>query len=439
MGNAKLRNNRLSAEILLYFSVKIQALKTLYDFLVLSIQFFLPLTAVFSPKMKLFVRGRKGVLQQLKGKFSTDDRVIWFHAASLGEYEQGLPVMQAIKKNWPEFKIVLTFFSPSGYEIRKNNPVADCTVYLPLDTPKNARQFVQALHPEWAVFIKYEVWPNYLQALQKQGAKTILFSGMFRESQLYFKAYGKFMREALSCFDWFFVQNEKAKKLLNAIDFENVSVSGDTRFDRVSHQIEIDNRLDFVEQFKQDSLCVVCGSTWPEDEKILLSYINASSKGVKFIIAPHEIKPQRIAQLCEKLHKKTVLYSKHSSKELVEADVLVIDTVGLLTKIYSYADIAYVGGAMGKTGLHNILEPATFGVPILIGPHHQKFPEAAQLRQLAGLFVVSSVDALKKNLDRLISDPHFRKSTGMISGHFVQVNTGATQEIITYFKNHFSK
>lgn len=385
--------------------------------------------------MNLFVLGRKSVFQQLQKEFSEEDQVIWFHAASLGEYEQGVPVMEAVKESFPNHKILLTFFSPSGYEVKKSNTLAHCTTYLPLDTRENARKFLALTKPTMAIFIKYEVWPNYLAELERHGIKTILISALFRPDQIFFKGYAGFMRNALKTFDWLFVQDEVSKKLLESIQLTNVSLSGDTRFDRVSHQIEQDNTLDFVEEFKEDALCVVCGSTWPEDEAILVDYINGCfSKTVKFIIAPHEIKAHKIRSLQKSIQKETVLYSEKSVQALANHQVLIIDTIGLLSKIYSYADIAYVGGGMGTAGLHNILEPATFGLPIIIGKNFQKFPEAIKLNRKAGLFSIGNSKELEEILSKLISDNAFRKRTGMISGHFIQANTGATKKIIEYLK-----
>mgnify|MGYP003614887112 CR=1 FL=1 len=267
----------------------------LYNIITLLAAQLLKIVALFSPKMKLFVDGRKSTFQTLANKIQTSDKTIWFHAASLGEYEQGLPVIEAIKQQFPNHKIVVTFFSPSGYEVRKNNTVADVTVYLPLDTISNARQFIELVHSEMAFFIKYEYWPNYLNELKKQQIKTYLISGILRENQAFFKWYGGFYRNALKTFDYFFVQNESSKTLLQSIGFNNVKVSGDTRFDRVVSILERDNSLDFIEQFKDNKTTIVIGSSWPKDESLLVNYINQSSDDVKFIIAPHNIKQEQIS------------------------------------------------------------------------------------------------------------------------------------------------
>ncbi|MBG44428.1 MAG: 3-deoxy-D-manno-octulosonic acid transferase [Aequorivita sp.] len=407
---------------------------TIYNLLIHFVSFGLRIVALFSKKMKLFVNGRRNVYETLQQKISTTDKTIWFHCASLGEFEQGVPIMEAIKNLKPDHKIVVSFFSPSGYEIKKNTPLADAVVYLPMDTPSNAKKFISAVHPSFTFFVKYEFWPNYLFELQKRTVPTLLISGVFRGDQIFFKSYGGFMKRALKSFDHFFLQEENSEELLKSIGFTNTTVSGDTRFDRVSHQIEMDNTLKFAEEFKGNSLCIVCGSTWPEDEAVLLDYINSSPENVKFIIAPHKIEADKIEDFTKRIVKKTVLHSKIDEVNISDYSVLIIDCIGLLSKLYSYADIAYVGGAMGKTGLHNILEPATFGVPIVIGKNFQEFPEAKRLRDLAGLFSISNAAECTEILNKLILNDSLRNKTGMIAGHFINKNTGATQKIIDYFK-----
>jgi 3-deoxy-D-manno-octulosonic-acid transferase len=387
--------------------------------------------ALFSPKLKLFVDGRTKVFSTLSKHISANDRVIWFHVASLGEYEQAVPIIKELKKQHPIHKIVVSFFSPSGYEVKKDKSLADVVVYLPMDTIKNAKIFISATHPDIAVFVKYEIWPNYLNELKKQHLPTILVSGLFRDNQIYFKWFGGFMHKALQSFDHYFVQNKASEKLLKSIGLDNVTVSGDTRFDRVSQQIEMNNTIPFIKEFVKDHLCIVCGSTWPEDDDILIEYINSfktnSNLNVKFIIAPHEIKPDKIKNLQQKLKVSQLSFSEMTTKKLTTETVFIVDTIGMLSKIYSYADIAYVGGAMGTSGLHNILEPATFGIPIIIGSNFEKFPEAKKLQQLAGLFSVNNKQELKTILDKLITKETFRSQTGQIAGHFINSNTGATK------------
>ncbi len=392
--------------------------------------------AFFSPKMKLFVNGRKNVFKTLNEKITAEDKTIWFHAASLGEYEQGLPVMEQIRAKYSNYKIVLTFFSPSGYEVRKNNTVADVTVYLPLDTAFNAKKFIALTHPELVFFIKYEYWPNYLKVLKQAGIKTYLISGIFREKQAFFKWYGGFYRNALQTFDFFFVQNESSKKLLQSIGHQNVKISGDTRFDRVVSILGRDKRLDFIEAFKNDTTTIVIGSSWPKDESLLVTFINQCSNEVKFIIAPHNIKAEQIADLKAQITKPTVLFSEKEGKSLSDYTVFIIDTIGILTKIYSYADIAYVGGGFGHPGVHNILEPATFGVPIVIGPNYSHFAEATALVNMEGCVTITNQYQLNDAFNNLIMNADIRHEKGHICETFVQMNKGATAVILDHINNN---
>ena len=412
----------------------------LYNLLVILATQLLKLVALFSPKMKLFVDGRKAVFSTLANKINPNDKTIWFHAASLGEYEQGLPVIEEIKQKFPSHKIVVTFFSPSGYEVRKNNAVADVTIYLPLDTSSNAKQFIQLVHPDMVFFIKYEYWPNYLNELKKQHIKTYLISGILRENQAFFKWYGGFYRTALKTFDYFFVQNENSKKLLQSIGFNNVKVSGDTRFDRVVSILERDNSLDFIAAFKDNKTTIVIGSSWPKDENLLVEYINKASKNVKFIIAPHNIKPEQIANLTSQIKKTRLKYSDYSIETLRKPNlknyqVFIIDTVGILTKIYSYADIAYVGGGFGNPGVHNILEPATFGLPVVIGPNYSHFAEATALVNMEGCISIQNQTELNEAFALLLQNEDERLEKGHICSTFVQMNKGATQTIMNHIFN----
>lgn len=408
----------------------------LYDLLMQLATLVVRMAAWFSPKMRLFVDGRRSVFSTLSQKIKPSDRTLWFHAASLGEYEQGLPVMEQMRLLYPDHKIVLTFFSPSGYEVRKNNTVADVTVYLPLDTRVNAQKFLDLTHPEKVFLIKYEYWPNYLKVLRDRKIATYLISGIFRDNQVFFKAYGGFYRQALDGFDHFFVQNAKSKDLLAGIGKHNVTVSGDTRFDRVAAILEKDNTLDFISAFKNNTITVVAGSSWPKDEALLTDFINRNTQPVKFIIAPHNIKPDQIATLRQSISKKTVLFSEKDGKNLEEFDVFIIDTIGILTKIYSYADIAYVGGGFGNPGVHNILEPATFGVPIVIGPNYSHFAEATALVGMGGCTSVQTQKELEEAFELLISNPDERHEKGHICATFVQMNKNATQTIVKHFAAH---
>jgi 3-deoxy-D-manno-octulosonic-acid transferase len=408
----------------------------IYNLIVVFADFILKIAALFNPKIKLFVGGRKSVYKVLSNKIKAYDKTIWFHAASLGEYEQGLPVMERMKSRFPNHLIVLTFFSPSGYEVRKNNTIADVTVYLPLDTQSNVEKFMEIVRPDIAFFIKYEYWSNYLNALKNRETPTYLISGIFREDQLFFKWYGGFYRNALNAFEHFFVQNSKSKDLLLKLGKLNVTVSGDTRFDRVASILNRDNSLEFIEEFKNNSLTIVVGSSWPKDESMLVSYIN-STENVKFIIAPHNIKTEQIQALKNSISKKTILFSEvdftsSNPINLADFDVFIIDTIGILTKIYSYADIAYVGGGFGNPGVHNILEPATFGVPIVIGPNYSHFPEATALVNMEGCTSVSTQEELNEAFDNLIQNQDIRFEKGHICSTFVEMNKNATEIIMNH-------
>lgn len=407
----------------------------LYNLLLLLASQLVKVAALFSPKIKLFVDGRKTVFETLESKISSSDKTIWFHAASLGEFEQGLPVMEKIKIQFPNHKIVVTFFSPSGYEVRKNNSLADATVYLPLDTKSNAQKFLKLVQPDFVFFIKYEYWPNYLSELKKSKIDTYLISGIFRENQAFFKWYGGFYRNALKTFNYFFVQNESSKKLLQSIGFTNVKISGDTRFDRVVSILERDNSMDFIKQFKKNTTTIVIGSSWPKDESLLTSYINQTNENVKFIIAPHNIKAEQIQELKNSISKKVILFSEKENIDLSEYDVLLVDAIGILTKIYSYADIAYVGGGFGNPGVHNILEPATFGIPIIVGPNFSHFAEAVALVHQEGCVSIANQNELNDAFSNLISNEDIRHEKGHICSTFVQMNKGATDVIMKHISN----
>lgn len=402
----------------------------LYNLAIHLAGFFLRIIALFSPKIKLFIEGRKNVFSILEEKIKAEDKTIWFHSASLGEYEQGLPVIEKVKEKYPQHKIIVTFFSPSGYEVRKNNTVADVTVYLPLDSKSNAKRFLKLVHPELAFFIKYEFWLNYLKELEKSKTPTYLISGIFRDNQVFFKWYGGFYRKALNAFTYFFVQNEKSKQKVESLGFKNIIISGDTRFDRVNAILERDNRLDYVENFKNGQLTIVIGSSWPKDEILIAEYINQAPDDVKFIIAPHNIKPDQISDLLSKITKPTVLFSEKENKDLSTYNVFIIDTIGILTKIYSYGTIAYVGGGFGNPGIHNILEPATFGIPIVIGPNYSNFAEAVDLVGIGGCMPISTNMELKAIFDRLLNDKNFLAEKSEICRSFIQNNKGATETIM---------
>jgi 3-deoxy-D-manno-octulosonic-acid transferase len=407
-------------------------MKIMYQALVFLAAKILFVLQYFNKKLKLFVEGRNETF--LKIAELKNEKTVWFHAASLGEFEQAIPIIEALKKKYKHYKILVTFFSPSGYEVRKNYKLADVICYLPLDSKSNAKKFIKEVNPTLVVFIKYEFWPNFLNELKKKEIPTILVSGILRENQLFFKWYGGFMKKSLEAFDHFFVQNVASKTLLNTIHFKNVTIAGDTRFDRVSKILEQDNKLDFISEFKNNQYTVVAGSTWQEGEELLVDYINnEASKKEKFIIAPHNIKGDAILELQKSIHKKTILYSTKAGKNLEEYQVFIIDTIGILTKIYAVANVAYVGGGL-KTGLHNILEPATFGIPVIIGNKYEKFQEAVDLVKLKGCISIHHQKDFSSIFVKLYKEEGFRKSTGDINKKYIQQNLGATKLIMDYLK-----
>ena len=405
----------------------------LYTIFVFVATFFLKIATIFSKKIKLFVDGRKKTFHKISSLKNA--KTIWFHAASLGEFEQAIPIIEELKKNYKSYKILVTFFSPSGYEIRKNYELADVVCYLPLDSKANAQKFIEIVDPKMAIFIKYEFWPNFLNELKKKEIPTILISGILREKQLFFKWYGGFMRKSLGAFHHFFVQNTISKELLKSVNFTNTTVAGDTRFDRVSKILNQDNSLGFISEFKNNQYTIVAGSTWQEDEELLVNYINNNaSENEKFIIAPHNIKSDAILELQKSIHKKTVLFSDKIDKNLKEYQVFIIDTIGILTKIYAAADVAYVGGGL-KTGLHNILEPATFGIPVIIGHKFSKFQEAVDLVKIGGCISIKNQAELNENFITLKNDANYRSLTGNINKKYIEDNLGATKLIMNYLKD----
>ena len=382
--------------------------------------------SLFSKKARLWIRGRRGQFDKLSATISRDDHPIWVHSASLGEYEQARPIMEKIKQNHPNIKILATFFSPSGYEIRKNDTLPDYIFYLPSDTKRHARKFMRIVQPRMAIFVKYEFWYNYIHELSKQNIPFYYVSAIFRPDQYFFKPHGKWFTRQLSKASGFFVQNEESKQLLNSIGIEQVEVCGDTRFDRVYAIANQSYTLDFVQTFKQNKKLIVAGSTWGPDEE-LLSKLFSNLHGYKLIVAPHEI--SRKAEVMKTFGKfKTVFYTESSDENLENADILIIDTIGMLSKIYKYSDISYIGGAF-KTGLHNILEAAVFGVPLFFGPHYSKFNEAVMLVQQKGAFSIRSHSEMMDIIRHFESDPAYYESTCAICRHYVQQNIGACDRI----------
>lgn len=413
-------------------------MKTLYDIFSAFAKACLPLAGAFNKKLKLGAQGRERTWDILDQKVKSSMPKIWVHAASLGEFEQVVPVLEKINRD--EYQVVLTFFSPSGYENKKNTKLADVVCYLPIDAVSNVNKFMATVEPSLAIMVKYEFWPNYLKALQEIDCKTILVSGVFRDKMSFNSWYGKWMTKSLESFDHFFLQNDASLKNLEKLGFTNASVSGDTRFDRASQLIERDNKVNLLDQFVNGKKCLVIGSSWPEDTSIMKNWLqqNEVNREYKVIIAPHEVNDISISKLKHQLSYPTFLWSDCNANRVdsnLESNTFIIDTIGLLTKAYSYADLAYVGGAMGTKGLHNILEAATYGIPVIIGKNYEKFPEAGKLEDLGGLFSVQNASEFESITNKLLENDHLRDKTGMICGHWINSNTGATREIVQYLKN----
>lgn len=411
-------------------------MQILYNFAILIARFFIPLFAVFSPKMYLFYKGRKETFAKIKATISPKDTCIWMHCASLGEFEQGRPVLEQLKLHYPNYKIALSFFSPSGYEVRKDYELADVVVYLPLDTPQNAELFLEKIHPSLVLFIKYEFWPNILAELHKKNIKTILVSGIFREKQVFFQKNRSWFQNNLQAFSHFFVQNSTSVNLLKSIGYKNVSQSGDTRFDRVFSLVKNKRDLKLIESFAKNYHILVAGSTWEKDEYLLIHYINTvATNKERFIIAPHNIKQAEIERINQKITQKSLLYSRANSENIQDIKVLIIDSIGLLTSVYAYANVAYVGGGFGA-GIHNILEPATYGIPILIGPNYQKFQEAKDLIEKKACFEIQTQENLNQKLQEFSTNPEKVKTAGKIALHYIQDNIGATDLVMEYIEKN---
>lgn len=405
-------------------------MKFFYNISIFFLGLGLRLLSLFNPKAHEFVTGRKEIFKRIVEALRTNHApIIWVHCASLGEFEQGRPIIEALKTEFPEYKIFLTFFSPSGYLVRRNYSNADYVFYLPLDTKANANKFVAIVDPRLAVFIKYEFWFHYTRTLKKRKIPLISVSSIFRKEQFFFRKTGSFNRRILKNITHFFVQNQESVELLRSIDFYNVTLSGDTRFDRVRQIVDNSEEIEIAKKFKGAEKVIVVGSAWPEDLDVLLPFMNEGT--LKFIVAPHEINENQILTLQRSLVVKSVLYSRASSQNLEEADVLIIDNVGLLSSLYRYGEFAFIGGAFGK-GLHNILEAACYGVPVLFGDkNYSKFQEAVDLINRGGAFPVADYPDLKKQYE-LLNTPETFFLACEVCRQYVQENTGATQRIMAY-------
>ncbi len=406
----------------------------------LSIRFYVfavRIASLFNPKAKQWLDGRVNLLSKIEVVLKGEKNLVWFHSASLGEFEQGRPVIEKFKEEHPKYKIVLTFFSPSGYEVRKNYAGADFIFYLPPDFPSYAKKFVAIVNPKMAFFIKYEFWYHYLKELKKRNVPTYIFSTIFRPNQLFFKPWGGFYRKMLSAFTHLFVQNQESMDLLNKAGFTNVSIAGDTRFDRVYSIATASKTLPEVEEFSQGRLVLIAGSTWPKDEEFIIQYINTSKNNYKYIVAAHEVDENHIKNIVEQINKPWVRFTNASKDEINAAEVLVVDCIGVLSSLYRYADVAYIGGGFGR-GIHNTLEAATFGLPIIFGPNYHKFQEAKDLIEIGASFCYEKHDRLKELLDVYYQNDNKRKVSGHNSKNYVDKKRGASTLITSKIKSELN-
>jgi 3-deoxy-D-manno-octulosonic-acid transferase len=403
----------------------------MYDIVIGLYAFIVRLVSPFNRKAQKMLAGQAQTFSVLAKHIDPHARYIWFHAASLGEFEQGRPLIEKIRAEKPDYKVLLTFFSPSGYEVRKDYAEADVVCYLPFDSRSNARKFLSLVTPEIAVFIKYEFWMNYLSRLKKKDVPTYIISAVFRPEQIFFRRYGYRYRKVLDTFKWFFVQDEKSRTLLKQFNHDNITVCGDTRFDRVDKICRQGKPLPSVEKFASraagNQLVVIAGSTWDKDEEILIPYFNRHPE-IKLIIAPHEISENRIAQLSGRIKRPGTRYSTANDTELEQADCLIMDCMGLLSSAYRYGAVAYIGGGFG-VGIHNILEAAVYGIPVLFGPNYGKCREAGELMASGGAFSVTGENDFSTRMNRLLACPELIAEAGRKAGDYVAGNMDATQKI----------
>ena len=403
-------------------------MKLLYN---LGILFFSALAYLISPfngKAKLWINGRRRWYKNLSERIVKGDKYIWIHCASLGEFEQGRPVIEALKKEKPDFKIVLTFFSPSGYEIRKNYQQADIIIYLPADTPGNAKRFIELINPVYVIFVKYEFWNNYISELYRKSILLYLVSGIFRDGQHFFKWYGAFFRKILNKFTGIFVQDNHSVELLKSIGIDNVIEAGDTRFDRVIQIAGSARDIPQIKEFRNDEKLFLAGSSWKPDEEIIAEYINRNPNKMKWVFAPHEIDKSNIDRLESLFKVKTVRFSQFSTSS-ADARVLIIDNIGMLSSAYRYAYVAAIGGGFGK-GIHNILEPACWGIPVMFGPKHEKFREAVDLIKENGAKTYNSFFSFSGILDEWLTNEDIYLQSAKSSASYISKNTGATEHIM---------
>jgi len=387
------------------------------------------IASIFNKKAAKWISGRKDIFNKLKKEIPSDKKIVWFHCASLGEFEQGRPLIESFKEKNPDYKILLTFFSPSGYGIRKNSVDADYVFYMPLDIRKNAKKFIEIVNPEFAVFVKYEFWFNYISFLHEKSISVFFISTLFRPEQHFFKWYGSWFRKMLEKITFFFVQNSKSVELLKSININKVLISGDTRFDRV-YNISLQKKsFPLIEKFKGDSDIFIAGSTWQPDENLIYDLLNQTFENLKFIIAPHLVDKSHIDSIIKKCTKKTLLFSEATDENINDAEVLIIDSIGILNNLYQYSKVAYIGGGFGVS-IHNIQEAATFSNPVIFGPNYHKFDEAKDLIKLKGAFCVNNSNELIEVTKQLMTDFEFYKKCSQTSRNYIEEKKGATEIIL---------
>lgn len=401
---------------------------TIYNIGITVYRWLIALAAKWNEKAALLVRGQKNSFPLLAEKIIPGGRYVWFHASSLGEFEQGRPLIEELKRRSPEIKIILTFFSPSGYEVRKNYAVADVVIYLPMDTPGNVKRFLDIVQPEKAVFIKYEFWANYLTELKRRDIPILLVSAVFRPQQAFFKWYGGWYKRLLHSFQHLYVQDVESRNLLNAIGIIPVTVAGDTRFDRVAEIAAQAKDLPLVEAFAEGKTVLVAGSSWPLDEDILFDYFNRH-ENLYLIVAPHVTTESHIEDICRKLRRSYARYTTTDAVQAKAADCLIIDCIGLLSSVYRYGGMAYIGGGFG-VGIHNVLEAAVYGVPVIFGPNYHKFREACGMIDTGGGFSVNDLHQFENLMDKLLGKKDFLSVCGEKSAQYVRQNLGATAVIM---------
>lgn len=406
----------------------------LYNIGIAAYESAIKIASAWYPKAKLWIEGRKGLLDRLRAAIMPGERIIWIHIASLGEFEQGRTIIEKIRSERPEFKILVTFFSPSGYEIRKNYKGADYIFYLPSDHPSNARKFMDIVNPEIAIFVKYEFWLNMLGELRRRNIRTYIVSAIFRRNSVFFRPYGGIWRDALETFDTIFVQNQESKTLLAELGYDNVVVAGDTRFDRVAQIADNTVKIELVELFRDGKRLFVAGSTWGPDEEILQRLVN-DNPDIKFVIAPHEMDDRRIGKIIEETKGGAVRYTCASADTVSEKQVLILDTMGMLSSVYGYATWAYIGGGFGA-GIHNTLEAATFGLPISFGPNYAKFKEARDLITLGAAESVSSYEELRDWFNPLRNDEKALAKASRASKEYTSKHQGATNLFVKTIFSH---